>query len=143
MITTLEVPDLVDFCFPLSLIKLQPIKTIEPSFRASDSNILKLFMNSDENTNDCDGNGDDDENVDVASIADNDEHEAAVGVHRPCHRPFLFPQHPQVHGGCHDFSEHPQVHGGCQKFSTSLGLELRNYTQIHGCSLAHFFKILK
>ena len=51
-------------------------------------------MNSDENSEDCDGNDDDDKYVDVASIADNDEHEAAAGVHCPCHRPFLFPQHP-------------------------------------------------
>ena len=72
-------------------------------------------MNSDENSDDGDGNDDDDENVDVASIADNDEHEAAAGVHRPRHRPFLFPQHPQVHGGCHNFS-------------SSLGLEIRYYT---------------
>jgi len=74
---------------------------------ASDCNILTLLMNCDENSDDGDGNDDDDKNVDVASIADNDEHEAAAGVHRPRHRPFLFPEHPQVHGGCHIYV---QVH---------------------------------
>ena len=87
-------------------------------------------MNSDENSDDGDGDLDDDDGdkyVDVASIADDDEHEAAAGVHRPRHRPFLFPQHPQVHGGCHNFS-------------SSLGLELRNYTQNHGCRLTYFYQ---
>ena len=103
MIITLGVLDLVDFCFNVSLIKFQPIKTTEPSFRASDCNILTLLMNSDGNSDDGDGDHDEDENVDVASIADDDEHEAAAGVHRPRHRPFLFAEHSQVHGGCHNF----------------------------------------
>ena len=68
---------------------------------------MTLLRNCVENSDDGGGNDDDDENVDVASIADNDEHEAAAGVHRPRHRPFLFPEHPQVHGGCHIYV---QVH---------------------------------
>ena len=59
MIITLGVLDLVDFCFNVSLIKFQPIKTTEPSFGASDCNILTLLMNSDENSDDGEGNDDD------------------------------------------------------------------------------------